>query len=171
MTHNPRAVEGLFAGLHDDEFNVRYSCARALARMNERDEHMAIAASDVLKAPEREASVDRAVWVARDIGLDPVLPAIMASVQIATDRRIDYSIEHVFTLLSLTLDSDALALSRHAVLSADRNLRGTALEYLENVLPENVRRGLWPHFREIASVRSTQRIDVVADLKRTIEPK
>ena len=50
VTHNARAVEGLFAGLHDDVF----------------------------KAMEREAAVDRAVWVARDIGLDADLPANMA---------------------------------------------------------------------------------------------
>ena len=111
VKHNPRAVEGLYAGLHDNEFNARYSCARALARMNVRDEHMTIATSDVFKPVERETVVDRAVWVARDIGIDADLPANTASAQMATDRCIDYSMEHAFTLFSLTLDSDALALS------------------------------------------------------------
>lgn len=173
VTHNPRAVDALFAGLHDEEFNVRYSCARALARMNERDAHMTIRAQDVFDAVEREVSVDRAVWDSRDLETDVEVPADMASVSLPGDPRIDYSMEHVFTLLSLTLERDALMLSRHAVASSDRNLRGTALEYLENVLPENVRRGLWPHFGEAASTQRSRRAhrEVVAELKRASDQK
>ncbi|HTO72830.1 MAG TPA: hypothetical protein VMJ30_03375, partial [Gemmatimonadales bacterium] len=32
----------------------------------------------------------------------------------------------------------------HGLHTRDRNLRGTALEYLESVLPERVRQRLWP---------------------------
>ena len=32
-----------------------------------------------------------------------------------------------------------------ALLGDDAALRGTALEYLENILPEEVSRALWPH--------------------------
>ncbi len=173
VTHNPRAVDTLFSGLHDEEFNVRYSCARALARMNERDANMMIPPPDVFAAVEREVSVDRAVWISRDLELDIDVPPDMASASLTGDPRIDYSMEHVFTLLSLTLDRDALMLSHHAVLSSDRNLRGTALEYLENVLPENVRRGLWSHFGEVSSSPRRQRAqrEVVADLKRAADRK
>jgi len=173
VTHNPRAVDALFGGLHDEEFNVRYSCARALARMNERDRHMRIASRDVFDAVEREVSVDRSVWAARDLELDIEVPTDMAAASLPGDPRIDYSMEHVFTLLSLTLDRDALMLSRQAVLSSDRNLRGTALEYLENVLPENIRRGLWPHFGEALSTprRARAHIEVVAELKRAVRRK
>ncbi len=173
VTHNPRSVDALIAGLQDDEFNVRYSCGRALARMNERDAHMEIQSSDVFSAVEREVSVDRSVWISRDLELDVQIPADMASSPLAGDPRVDYSMEHVFTLLSLTLDRDALMLSRKAILSTDRNLRGTALEYLENVLPENVRRGLWPHFGEsnAAAQRRRAQVEVVADLKRAADPK
>ncbi|MGD9603490.1 MAG: hypothetical protein AB7V59_16895, partial [Gammaproteobacteria bacterium] len=59
----------------------------------------------------------------------------------------NYSMEHVFTLLGLVLDREALSLALHAVASADRNLSGTALEYLEHVLPEDVRRALWPRLQ------------------------
>ena len=173
VTHNPRAVDGLFGGLHDEEFNVRYSCARALARMNERDAHMVIVAADVFDAVEREVSVDRAVWKSRDLETDISVSADTALAAFVGDPRIDYSMEHVFTLLSLVLDRDALMLSRRAVLSSDRNLRGTALEYLENVLPENVRQGLWPHFGEAVSGPRRRRSpsDVVADLKRAVDRK
>ncbi len=171
VTHNPRAVDALFAGLRDEEFNVRYSCARALARMNERDANMVIAPSEVFDVVQREVSVDRSVWISRDLELDIGIPTDMAAASLAGDPRIDYSLEHVFTLLSLTLDRDALLLSRSAISSSDRNLRGTALEYLENVLPENVRRGLWPHFGEAVSAprRQREQREVVADLKRGVD--
>ena len=38
--------------------------------------------------------------------------------------KVDRSLDHVFTMLSLVLDPDAVQLSLHAVLSGDRNLRG-----------------------------------------------
>jgi hypothetical protein len=64
----------------------------------------------------------------------------------------------VFTLLSLVLDRDAIILSLRALSSQDENLRGTALEYLHNVLPEPVREPLWPRLTvrsELVRVRST----------------
>lgn len=152
VTHNPRAIAGLLAGLRDEEFNVRYSSARALARMNERDTTITIAEQEVYAAVEREVSVERSVWESRDLEADIEMPSNMITGGLSGDPRVDYSMEHVFTLLSLILDHDALMLSRHAVSSSDRNLRGTALEYLENVLPESVREGLWPHFGEPLSV-------------------
>jgi len=148
VTHNPRAVSSLTLGLRDDEFNVRYSCARALARMNERDATLDIPKEVVYEAVEREVSVDRTAWTSRHLDPDVAIPTGMVAGPLQGDPRVDYSMEHVFTLLSLILDPDALMLSRHAVSSSDRNLRGTALEYLENVLPESVRAGLWPHFGE-----------------------
>src|SRR5262249_12967252 len=57
----------------------------------------------------------------------------------------DRGLEHVFTLLSLVLDRESLQLSSRAVRGEDPGLRGTALEYLENVLPEGVREALFPH--------------------------
>jgi uncharacterized protein (UPF0147 family) len=172
VTHNLRAVDALLAGLGDEEFNVRYSSGRALARMNERDTSMHVEASQVFAAVEREVSVDRSVWVSRNIELEIQVPLDMASTPLTGDPRIDYAMEHVFTLLSLTLDRDALMLSRQAVQSSDRNLRGTALEYLENVLPESVRRGLWPHFGESIAASQPRRAqrDVVAELKRSADP-
>ena len=54
----------------------------------------------------------------------------------------------MFTLLSLALDRDAIVLSLRALSSQDANLRGTALEYLHNVLPERIRDPLWPRLTD-----------------------
>ena len=43
------------------------------------------------------------------------------------------------------MEREPLQIAYWAVLGADPGLRGTALEYLENVLPDDVRRALWPH--------------------------
>lgn len=144
VTHNPRAVEVLLAGLEDEEFNVRYSCARALARMRGREPALSIPRERVFAVVAREVSVDRATWLSRDLHFAAELRGDTAELPDAEETTLDYSMEHVFTLLGLVLDRDALTLALRAVGSRDRALGGTALEYLENVLPEEVRHGLWP---------------------------
>jgi ATP:ADP antiporter, AAA family len=76
---------------------------------------------------------------------------------------------HVFTLLSLAVEREPLQIAHRAVLGQDPGLRGTALEYLENVLPDDVRRALWPHLgaglRAAAAPRPRQ--NLVQDLLRS----
>jgi hypothetical protein len=56
--------------------------------------------------------------------------------------RDKYILDHVLTLLGSVLDKEAMQLCQHALISNDAHLRGTALEYLENVLPKSIRNGL-----------------------------
>jgi len=58
--------------------------------------------------------------------------------------RVSRSLEHLFTLLSLILPRETLRLAFHALHTDDSYLRGTALEYLETVLPESVWSRLFP---------------------------
>ncbi len=151
VSHNPRAVEALMGGLVDEEFNVRYSCARALARMRDRDPALSLDRGRVFDAVAREVSVDRDTWQSRDLRYTSDLRAGLDELPDADGADLDYSIEHVFTLLGLVLDRDGLRLALRAVGSRDRTLSGTALEYLENVLPDQVWRGLWPFLGPVAS--------------------
>lgn len=169
VTHNPRAVAALMSGLEDDEFNIRYSSARALARMHSRDADIAIDQARIFAAVERELGVDERAWVSRDLRYELELRGDAGELSDFDDPRMNYSMEHVFTLLGLVLDRDALALTLRSVASRDRTLRGTALEYLENVLPEDIRRGLWPWLGETVdgaprSNRSSNAL--VEDLRR-----
>jgi ATP:ADP antiporter, AAA family len=169
VTHNPRAVEALMGGLADEEFNVRYSCARALARMRDRDSGLGLESGRVFAAVAREISVDRGTWQSRDLHYADDLRAGFDEVPDADAQELNYSMEHVFTLLGLVLDRDALTLALRAVGSQDRTLSGTALEYLENVLPDAVWRGLWPFLGPAASVvpRSNRASSaLVEDLRR-----
>jgi len=144
VTHNDRAVDALMRGLGEHSFNVRYSCARALARMTARD-------PDIRPDPETiyRAVLDEVASPPQHFGHLDVTLEIDLGVDFETNptrvAAANYGLEYVFTLLSLVHDRDALQLSFQALFSSDRNLRGTALEYLENVLPDAVRRGLWPH--------------------------
>jgi hypothetical protein len=51
---------------------------------------------------------------------------------------------HVFTLLGLILPREPLRIAYRGLNTTDTHLRGTALEYLEGVLPSAIRKPLWP---------------------------
>jgi hypothetical protein len=59
-------------------------------------------------------------------------------------RRWPAQLEHVFNLLGLALPAEPLRIALQALHTDDATLRGTALEYLESVLPDDVRAPLWP---------------------------
>ena len=141
--HSPTVVRGLIDGLGDDAFVVRHSCGRALARMIERSGELAVPEQTVFDAVLREVSVDADTWAAQARTGFSGLPSEMDNDP--EESGINLSLQHVFTVLRLTLDPDAVRLALLAVVSGDRTLRGTALEYLENVLPLQVREGLWRH--------------------------
>jgi len=71
----------------------------------------------------------------------------------------------VFVLLGLCFERGAVALCLQAILGPDSHMRGTALEYLDNVLPGPVRDKLWPKLRAARSERPRRsRHAIVQDL-------
>jgi ATP:ADP antiporter, AAA family len=112
-----RAVDGLLAALCDERFDVRYRSAQALLRLRQRHGSLLVSAPDALSAAQRELALSR-----------------------ASPR----GLEHVFGLLSLGVPGEPLAVALRAWRTDDRSLRGTALEYLQNVLPLSVWDSLWP---------------------------
>jgi AAA family ATP:ADP antiporter len=83
--------------------------------------------------------------------------------------RADRSLEHLFTLLSLVFPRDILRLAFHGLHNGDAYLRGTALEYLETVLPEAIWLKLWPLLArgEPRPVRSRNPEQAMQDLLAT----
>ena len=166
-SHAPRPVDGLLMGMVDETFNVRYSCARTLVRMRKRNTHLEIPRQQVFSAISKELKVSPEEWEGRDMELrmdyavdeDEAAPAI------------NRGLEHVFTLLALTLDPDAVRLSMQAAFSKDINLRGTALEYLENVLPAYLYKELLEHLGEGHQGRGSSRSlgDIVKELKSVVQ--
>jgi hypothetical protein len=113
-----RSAEGLLQGLYDPRFDLRYRCAQALRRVRDQNPDVVIPPARVVAHAAREAA------------------------HAGESRR---HLEHCFTLLSLVLERGPLDAAHRALQSPDAALRGTALEYLENVLPAPVREKLWPH--------------------------
>ena len=57
--------------------------------------------------------------------------------------RASRSLAHVFTLLAVVLPTEPLRIAFRALHTDDQALRGTALEYLDSVLPHEIRDRLW----------------------------
>ncbi|MBA2538027.1 MAG: hypothetical protein H0V17_00205 [Deltaproteobacteria bacterium] len=135
------ATWGLKRGLADTRFEVRYRCARALAHMRAGGHELGIEVTEVFAEIERELSVDSSVWQAHRL-LDK------DDDDVVLDRgreQMTRGLEHVFTLLGLALPTGPVRIALQALGTSDRMLRGTALEYLESVLPSELRALLWPH--------------------------
>jgi hypothetical protein len=165
-----RAVDGLLLGLDDLRFEVRFQCARSLAAIVEKNPRVRIDRDSVLRVVRREVGISRSVWEGRQL-LDSVAiggdaePRLEALVSARASR----SLAHVFTLLSLVLPSEPVRVAFAGLHTADESLRGTALEYLDAVLPPDIRERLWPFLEERRRTRqpARPRDEIVADLLRS----
>ncbi len=129
-----RTVAGLTAALTSSEFRIRRAAAIALLRV-------------ATLAPELRPSQPRLLELATQELLSPT-PRALCDARLErtstfrTDARgatISPSLEQVFTLLAICGDPSALRLALTAVTSPDPAQRGTGLEYLDNLLPLDVR--------------------------------
>jgi hypothetical protein len=164
-----RAADGLLLGLDDLRFEVRYHCGRSLAAVVEKNPRITIDRERVFALVQRETAVGRPVWESRRL-IDTV--QVWEGVPVVDDfvrDRAGQSLAHVFTLLSLVLPREPLQIAFRSLHTDDRYLQGTALEYLESVLPPAVRQPLWPYLEDRRpSARPTRpREEVLADLLRS----
>jgi hypothetical protein len=120
---------------------------------------------------EREAALSKDVWESQRLPeLDTEEDEAPALIDRLLRDRVDRSLEHVFMLLGLTLDRVSLRLAFKALHEKDERLRGTALEYLETVLPDEVRDAVWPFLGEERPMRAARSaLDILADLRRVPE--
>jgi hypothetical protein len=108
---SPLARDALLAGLEAPTFELRLRCGRALIALT--DEHLALLAPfpHVLEFVVTEVGGDAEPHLVR---------------------------EHVFNLLALALEREPARIAARSLSTDDAYLRGTALEYLETVLPARV---------------------------------
>lgn len=172
-----RVIPPLVDGLGDRRFEVRFQCGRALARLAEgADSALSIDAGQVFAAVIRETEVGRRVWESQRL-LDELEEAgdedghDVAREFYLRDRS-SRSLDHVFTLLSLVLPRQALLVAYRGLHTTDDELRGTALEYMESVLPRKVREVLWPYLeldRRPRKREGRSRETILDDLMRSNE--
>jgi HEAT repeat protein len=137
------AFEGLLHALGDRRFEVRYRAGRALSRMAPEIPGLQVDRERVLGVVQQEIAVGRGVWESRQLIDVPDDETSPKEAELVRDRA-NRSLEHLFTLLSLILPRETLRLAFHGLYTGDTYLRGTALEYLETVLPESIWLQLWP---------------------------
>jgi hypothetical protein len=137
------ALQGLLAGLSDIRFEVRFRCARALDSLVQRRPDLDVPPGAIFAAVERELQVARPIRDSRRLldprdGSDPntFLDEILL-------ERADQTLEHIFSLFAAVLPRGPVKIAFRALHTGDMALRGLALEYLDSVLPVQVRDGLW----------------------------
>jgi hypothetical protein len=164
-----RAVDGLLYGLEDQRFEVRFQCGRSLAAIHAKNGLIRIDRDRVFEVVRREALVSRPVWESQRL-LDDVEADDRSFVDDFLKNRAGQSLAHVFTLLSLVLPAEPLQISFRLLHTDNRALRGTALEYLEEVLPSDIRDRLFPFLDSTEAPRPRRpRDEIVADLLRSNE--
>ena len=142
-----RAADGLFGGLADKRFEVRYQCGVALTAVTEQNPGIRMPPQMVYDAVHREVTGGMKVWETHQL-LDHTEDQYgSAFVGLLRDRA-SRSLEHVFRLLSLVLPKEPLRVAFRGLHTDDETLRGTALEYLESVLPAGIREPLWPFLED-----------------------
>jgi hypothetical protein len=163
-----RAADGLLSGLDDIRFDVRCQSARSLLAILEKNPYVQLSSDRIFAVVLREVTVGRPVWESRRLldGFD--LQENRTPLDAFVRDRAGESLAHVFTLLSLVLPREPLQIAFRSLQAGDERLRGTALEYLEGVLPAAIRRGLWPFLEQVPVRRPTRpRDEVIADLLRS----
>jgi hypothetical protein len=165
-----RAVDGLMLGLDDMRFEVRFQCGRSLAAILEKNPRVWIHKERTFEIVRREVAVSRLVWESHQL-LDRLEDTESASmVDQFVRARASRSLAHVFTLLSLVLPAEPLQIAFRGLQTDDQNLRGTALEYLEGVLPPDIRGRLWPYLedqRASARTAARPREEILEDLLKS----
>jgi AAA family ATP:ADP antiporter len=165
-----RAVDGVLLGLEDLRFEVRFQCGRSLAAILEKNPRIRIDKERIFDVVRREVAVGRPVWESHRL-LDTVEADSRSFVDEFLKDRAGQSLAHAFTLLSLVLPTAPLQIAYRGLHTNDPGLRGTALEYLEGVLPTDIRDRLWPFLSDRPRNQrdSRARDEILADLLRSNE--
>jgi len=140
----PWAAAALASAMEDPDFDVRRQVVRGLEEISEAGVSAPIGRTPALAAAARELD-------AKEGPPDP-------------DR-----VDHVLRLLGLVFDREAFRLARAALGHADAKLHGTALEYLDNVLPAAIKSPLFAVLPSQPGLRS-QRVEreLIDELRRTL---
>jgi hypothetical protein len=163
--------DALLDALFANRFEIRYRAAIALVRRR----RLGTLKSDrfeatlIWEAIRAEVGRGRPIWE-----MQKLLDEDQEDEELVVSRvgaRGELSLEHTFRLLSLVLEPEAVRAAFHGVVLDDENLKSFSLEYLEQVLPADIRTQMWPFIGDISEQqrrRSIRPLDnVVSDLMAT----
>jgi hypothetical protein len=163
-----RSVDALLLALDDQRFEVRFQCGRSLSAIAGKNALVRVDRERIFEVVRREVTVSRPVWQSHRL-LDAMSDEKTSFVDDFIKDRAGQSLAHVFVLLALVLPSTPLQIAYRGLHTTDPALRGTALEYLEGVLPHDIRDRLWPFLGTGAPVKTGARgrEEILADLLRS----
>jgi AAA family ATP:ADP antiporter len=138
-----RAANGLMGGLEDERFEVRCQCSRALLRLKRVKPELRFDQESILTAVDRELSAGKIFREGQRLGELDSQVLDKEWLDEFLKERAHIGLEHVFTLLALIYPQEALLVAFRALHVEDRHLHGTALEYLDSILPARTRQLLW----------------------------
>ncbi|MEM6955829.1 MAG: hypothetical protein AAF645_09070, partial [Myxococcota bacterium] len=144
---SPRSVDALRLGLGSSQFRVRRACALALLRITRRQ--------PALRPPKRMMIGLASAELRRSVRVKEAPTAFERTSPFRADAQgnaISATLELVLLLLALVGRAEDLQLALAAVTSRDEARRGSGLEYLDNLLPDDMRA------RILALVESPERI-------------
>ena len=165
------ADAALLDALVAERFEIRYRAASALVRRRQ----AGLPESDRERAPiiwravRQELARERPVWELQRLldewgGEEDLLSG-------RAELRGELSLKHTFRLLSLVLDPAPVRAAYQGLVSEDGRLLSLALEYLDQVLPSDVRDRLWPFIGDLSERQRQKRSrslgEVVEELVRT----
>lgn len=171
-TGGSQVDDALLDALAANRFEIRYRAALSLSRRRERGLPIAEARveSRVWDAIRREVTRDRPVWELQRL-LDTFEKDDDKLVLQKAGVRGSLSLEHTFRLLAIVLPPEPVQAAFHGILSEDENLKSFAHEYLEQVLPDDIRERMWPFIGDVSEYQREKAIrpldQVVSDLMTT----
>jgi ATP/ADP translocase len=165
------ADDALLDALAANRFEVRYRSAIALVRRRRRGLPTSRREKEPLiwTAVRAEVGRGRPVWE-----IQKLLDEESEADDLVAERvgaRGELSLEHTFRLLSLVLEPEVVRAAFNGVILDDDKLKNFSLEFLEQVLPADVRNKLWPFIGDISERQREKSLrplgDVVSDLMTT----
>jgi AAA family ATP:ADP antiporter len=129
---NQWAINGLMVGLADEDWDVRLRCGQALQKLRENHRQLKFERTLLMHFIEQE------IRFLKDA--QPPLPAVSPPLE---GHNSSEHLHHLFNLLGLVYGPEVFELCFQAVRGDDLRLRGTALEYMENLLPPDLRSAVW----------------------------
>jgi ATP/ADP translocase len=154
VASNRRAVDGLTEALGDPLFEVRFWAAAALLRLHVRRPELVVDTAAILAVVGRDLAAtvpSHPQQLADSAAFDGESPFLAGPCQRG------WSLTYFFALFALVFEAEPLRLAFAALGSPDSRLRGTGLEYLEVVLPPDLREPLRPLLDESGAIKREAR--------------
>ncbi len=147
------ALDALLGALGDPAFAVRRAAGRSLRRLVAREPALLPSPEALFAAVRRELARGRAVWRAQDERVPIEQPTL----------------GHVLALVALAVEDETVRSCHAALVQGGPSLRGTAIEYLSLVVPEELREPFFVLVDAVPELGRRDRAAIADELLRSLD--